>query len=76
VSFSAGSVFAQSPTFVRTDYPFLGNNHIVADFNGDGNLDLVVTANDPLAHRRRKEFPARRLRRRAPRRLTSSTWSP
>jgi hypothetical protein len=38
---SAGSVFAQSPTFARTDYPFLGNDHTVGDFNGDGRIDLA-----------------------------------
>lgn len=32
---------AQSATFSRTDYPFLGNNHIVADFNADGIPDLA-----------------------------------
>jgi hypothetical protein len=37
----ASSVFAQSPTFARTDYPFLGNDHNVGDFNGDGKIDLV-----------------------------------
>jgi FG-GAP-like repeat len=31
----------QAPTFVRTDYPLLGNNHIAADLNGDGRLDLA-----------------------------------
>ena len=31
---------AQSATFRRTDYPALGNNHIVADLNGDGIPDL------------------------------------
>jgi hypothetical protein len=41
LSCSAGSVFAQSPTFARTDYPFLGNDHNVGDFNGDGRLDLA-----------------------------------
>lgn len=44
LSLSAGSVFAQSPTFVRTDYPSLGNNHVVADFNGDGKPDLAGSA--------------------------------
>ena len=29
------------PTFVRTNYPFLGNDHAVGDFNGDGRIDLV-----------------------------------
>ncbi|HEU4509694.1 MAG TPA: hypothetical protein VFR78_15745, partial [Pyrinomonadaceae bacterium] len=31
----------QSATFIRTDYPALGNNHIVADFNADGIPDLA-----------------------------------
>jgi hypothetical protein len=44
LSFSVGSVFAQSPTFVRTDYPFLGNNHVVAEFNRDGKPDLAGSA--------------------------------
>lgn len=35
---------AQSATFTRTDYPILGNNHIVADLNGDGFPDLAATA--------------------------------
>ena len=30
-----------APTFARTDYPLLGNTHIVGDFNGDGSLDLA-----------------------------------
>ena len=30
------SAAAQSASFLRTDYPSLGNNHIAADFNGDG----------------------------------------
>ena len=30
-------------TFSRTDYPILGNNHIVADLNGDGIPDLAAT---------------------------------
>ncbi|HKP82199.1 MAG TPA: VCBS repeat-containing protein [Pyrinomonadaceae bacterium] len=34
---------AQSASFTRTDYPTLGNNHIAADFNGDGILDLAGT---------------------------------
>ena len=32
---------AQSATFSRTDYPSLGNDHLAADFNGDGRLDLA-----------------------------------
>ncbi|HEX7331689.1 MAG TPA: FG-GAP-like repeat-containing protein [Pyrinomonadaceae bacterium] len=34
---------AQSTNFTRTDYPFLGNNHIVADLNADGIPDLAAT---------------------------------
>ena len=34
---------AQSATFTRSDYPILGNNHIVADLNGDGIPDLAAT---------------------------------
>src|SRR5688572_29758249 len=34
---------AQSATFTRTDYPILGNNHIVADLNGDSIPDLAAT---------------------------------
>lgn len=30
-----------SPTFSRTDYQQLGNNHVVADFNGDARPDLA-----------------------------------
>ena len=32
-----------APTFVGSEYPLLGNTHIVADFNGDGSLDLAGT---------------------------------
>lgn len=35
------SAMAQSPTFTLRSYPLLGNNHIAADFNGDGKLDLA-----------------------------------
>ena len=41
------NVAAQS--FSRTDYPLLGNNHIVADFNGDGVPDLAGTALNSVA---------------------------
>ena len=40
MTLSAASVFAQSPTFVTTDYEFIGNQ-IVGDFNGDGRPDLA-----------------------------------
>lgn len=43
MSLSVVGVVAQSATFARTDYPLLGNNHVVGDFNGDGNLDLAGT---------------------------------
>ena len=39
---STGAASAQSPTFARRDYPSLGSDHLVADFNGDGKLDLAV----------------------------------
>ena len=42
-SCAAGGAFAQSSTFARTDYPFLGNDHNVGDFNGDGRIDLTGT---------------------------------
>jgi hypothetical protein len=41
VAGSGATGATQAPTFVRADYPFLGNNHIVGDFNGDGSLDLA-----------------------------------
>jgi hypothetical protein len=41
IAISASSVFAQSPTFARVDYQSLANNHVLADFNGDGKLDLA-----------------------------------
>jgi hypothetical protein len=41
MSLSVVSVFAQAPTFVRTDYQQLGNHHVAGDFNGDGSLDLA-----------------------------------
>jgi hypothetical protein len=34
---------ASAQTFSRTDYPILGNNHIVTDLNGDGVPDLAAT---------------------------------
>jgi len=37
----AASAATTAPTFARTDYQQLGNNHVVADFNGDGKLDLA-----------------------------------
>ena len=43
MSLSVASVFAQSPTFARTDYPFIGQQ-VVGDFNGDGRPDLAGQA--------------------------------
>jgi hypothetical protein len=41
----AGSATATAatnqPTFARTDYQQLGNNHVIADFNGDGRPDIA-----------------------------------
>ncbi|CAN5731923.1 hypothetical protein BH20CHL1_BH20CHL1_04880 [soil metagenome] len=45
------SAATQAPTFTRTDYPFLGNTHIVGDFNGDGSLDLAGTGGSSAAVR-------------------------
>lgn len=39
---------AQSAGFTRTDYPTLGNNHIAADLNGDGILDLAGTGTNAV----------------------------
>jgi hypothetical protein len=39
----ASSSLAQSATFNAQTYPLLGNNHVAADFNGDGRLDLAGT---------------------------------
>lgn len=38
---SAANAFAQTATFARTDYPFLGNDQIVFDVNRDGRMDMV-----------------------------------
>jgi len=40
---SVVDAFAQSATFARTGYPFLGNDHIVFDLDRDGRMDLVGT---------------------------------
>src|SRR5215213_1713868 len=42
VSVGGATAATQAPTFARADYPYLGNNQIVGDFNGDGSLDLVA----------------------------------
>ncbi len=58
---------AQSASFSRTDYPLLGNNHIVSDFNGDGIPDLagvglnsasVMLGNANGIFRAKVDFPA------------------
>jgi len=41
VTFGTASAATTAASFTRADHPFLGNNHIVADFNGDGRLDLA-----------------------------------
>ena len=43
IFFSQINASAQTASFTRTDYPTLGNNHIVADLNGDGIPDLAGT---------------------------------
>jgi FG-GAP-like repeat len=40
---------AQSASFSRTDHPSLGNNHIVADLNGDGIPDLAGTGRNSVS---------------------------
>jgi hypothetical protein len=57
---------AQTATFARSDYPFLGNDHIVVDVDRDGRADLVATGinsvrvmlgNGDGTFRPRVEFP-------------------
>ncbi|HSK65195.1 MAG TPA: VCBS repeat-containing protein, partial [Pyrinomonadaceae bacterium] len=43
ISITQTSALAQSASFSRTDHPSLGNNHTVADVNGDAFLDLIGT---------------------------------
>lgn len=45
-SLSVLSVSAQTASFARTDYPLIGNSHVVGDFNGDGNPDLAGPGGD------------------------------
>src|SRR5215211_753601 len=46
---SAANAATQSATFTTSTYPFLGNNHITADLNGDGKLDLAGTGANSAA---------------------------
>jgi VCBS repeat protein len=66
ISLTQTTASAQSASFSRTDFPSLGNNHIAADVNGDGILDLVGTGVNSAAvmlgngngtFRTRVEFP-------------------
>ncbi|HEY2962680.1 MAG TPA: FG-GAP-like repeat-containing protein [Pyrinomonadaceae bacterium] len=49
LSFGITAAVAQSASFSRTDFPSLGNNHIVADVNGDAIPDLVGTGTNSVA---------------------------
>jgi len=42
-------VSAQNATFTTQQYPLLGNNHVAADFNGDGRLDLAGTGSNAVS---------------------------
>ena len=44
MAFVPASVFAQSPTFARSDYPLATNDLIAADLNGDARPDLAGIA--------------------------------
>ncbi|HSD45897.1 MAG TPA: VCBS repeat-containing protein [Pyrinomonadaceae bacterium] len=66
LSITQTSALAQSASFSRTDHPSLGNNHIVADVNGDAILDLIGTGTNSVgvmlgngngAFRTRVNFP-------------------
>jgi FG-GAP-like repeat len=46
---SATNATAGLATFTAKNYPFLGNNHITADFNADGKLDLAGTGANSAA---------------------------
>jgi hypothetical protein len=43
ISIAQTSALAQSASFSRTDHPSLGNNHTVADVNGDAIPDIIGT---------------------------------
>ena len=44
LALQVSSAFAQTPTFVRSDYPLATNDLIAADLNGDGRPDLAGLA--------------------------------
>jgi hypothetical protein len=46
---SAAHAASQPATFTTQNYPLLGNNHIAADFNGDGKLDVAGTGANSAA---------------------------
>ena len=48
LSIAQTNAFAQSASFSRTDLPFLGNNHTVADVNGDSIPDLIGTGTNSV----------------------------
>ena len=49
ISIFQTSALAQSASFSRTDHPSLGNNHTVADVNGDAIPDLIGTGTSSVA---------------------------
>jgi hypothetical protein len=66
VGAGSASASTQSPSFARSDYQQLGNNHVLADFNGDGRLDLagigaqsaaVLLSSGPGTFGARVEYP-------------------
>lgn len=48
VSLGITTAVAQSANFSRTDFPSLGNNHLVADVNGDAIPDLIGTSTNSV----------------------------
>ncbi len=48
LSFGITTAVAQSASFSRTDFPALGNNHLVADVNGDTIPDLIGTGTNTI----------------------------